>query len=52
MIHPKNKESIVKEIMDNLTQYTIIYFSVEESLFRIFDYPQYEEHWETDDSIF
>jgi len=44
MIHPKNKEHVVKEIMNNLTQYTIIHFAVEESLFRIFDYPRYEEH--------
>ena len=45
-------ESIIKQtdmkecgdIIENLYQYTVIHFSVEESLMRIFDYPQYDDH--------
>lgn len=40
----QDKERTTKEIMNQLIQYTIIHFSVEESLFRIFDYPEYMEH--------
>jgi len=32
------------EILDRLIEYTKIHFAVEESLFRIFDYPGYEDH--------
>ncbi len=32
------------EILDRLIEYTKIHFAVEESLFRIFEYPGYEEH--------
>lgn len=35
-----------KQIMNELIQYTIIHFAVEECLFRIFEYPDYEEHCE------
>ena len=35
---------IVSNILNELVQYTIIHFSVEESLFRIFDYPDGEVH--------
>ncbi|MCK5720041.1 MAG: hemerythrin family protein [Thiomargarita sp.] len=38
-----NKE-VVKEILNELVEYTIIHFAVEESLFRIFSYPDYEKH--------
>lgn len=31
-------------ILDRLIEYTKIHFAVEESLFRIFDYPGYEDH--------
>jgi len=34
----------VRSIINELNQYTIIHFAVEESLMRIFDYPAYEEH--------
>jgi hemerythrin len=35
---------VTKDILKRLVQYTIIHFSVEESLFRIFDYPEIEVH--------
>ena len=45
-------EAIIKQteaqevgtILAELSQYTVIHFAVEESLMRIFDYPNYEEH--------
>lgn len=36
--------SVANEVLTELVQYTIIHFSVEESLFRIFNYPAYEGH--------
>lgn len=35
---------VVNNVLKELVQYTIIHFAVEESLFRIFDYPNYEAH--------
>ncbi|HHB92162.1 MAG TPA: bacteriohemerythrin [Thioploca sp.] len=40
----KHNVAVANEILAELIQYTIIHFSVEESLFRIFDYPDYEKH--------
>ncbi|MCK5876777.1 MAG: hemerythrin family protein [Candidatus Marithrix sp.] len=40
----KNNAAVTSETLTELIQYTIIHFSVEESLFRIFDYPDYEVH--------
>jgi len=37
---------IIGDILEELTQYTIVHFTVEESLMRIFDYSRYEEHKE------
>jgi hemerythrin len=37
-------KAIIAEIIDELIQYTIVHFTVEESLFRIFDYPEGEDH--------
>ncbi len=37
----------VETILAELLQYTVIHFSVEESLMRIFDYPNYEDHKKT-----
>jgi hemerythrin len=34
----------VNAILNELAQYTVIHFAVEESLMRIFDYPDYETH--------
>ncbi len=40
----KHNVAVANEILTELVQYTIIHFSVEESLFRIFNYPRYEKH--------
>jgi len=40
----RNDTEVLEEILDELAQYTVIHFSVEESLMRIFNYPDYEEH--------
>lgn len=34
----------VPQILDRLVDYTRIHFAVEESLMRLFDYPDYEQH--------
>ena len=39
-------KSLISDILDELIQYTIVHFAVEESLFRIFDYPDSEAHQE------
>jgi hemerythrin len=39
-----HNDSVVSDVLTELVQYTIIHFSVEESLFRIFNYPAYEDH--------
>lgn len=36
--------SVTEGILDELIQYTIVHFAVEESLFRIFDYPAIDAH--------
>jgi hemerythrin len=46
MVQGENKQDAAREILTELTQYTIVHFAVEESLFRIFDYPEYESHRE------
>lgn len=38
------KPEVLEEILHELIEYTIIHFSVEESLFRIFHYPAAELH--------
>lgn len=40
----RTEEQDVGTILAELSQYTVIHFAVEESLMRIFDYPNYEEH--------
>jgi hemerythrin len=35
---------VTEQILDELIQYTIVHFAVEESLFRIFDYPGIDSH--------
>jgi hemerythrin len=35
---------VIEDILHQLVEYTIIHFAVEESLFRIFDYPAAEIH--------
>ncbi len=36
--------TVMDEILHELIEYTVIHFAVEESLFRIFDYPETELH--------
>ena len=43
-IHARHGSEVSSEILQRLADYTKIHFAVEESLFRIFDYPGYEEH--------
>ena len=43
-ITEKKGSAACGHILDELIQYTIVHFAVEESLMRIFDYPYYEEH--------
>jgi len=43
ILHTADKATL-SGILEELIQYTIIHFSVEESLFRIFDYPDAENH--------
>lgn len=43
-IHARHGSEVSSEILQRLAEYTKIHFAVEESLFRIFDYPGYEEH--------
>lgn len=40
----KTDNALVSGILAELTQYTTVHFSVEESLFRIFDYPGVDVH--------
>lgn len=40
----KSDQAVIDGILNSLVQYTIIHFSVEESLFRIFDYPDSDAH--------
>jgi hemerythrin len=37
-------EQNIKNVLKDLADYTIIHFSVEESLMRIFNYPDYDNH--------
>ena len=43
-IHARHGSEVSREILQRLADYTKLHFAVEESLFRIFDYPGYEEH--------
>ena len=35
---------VTEEVLRELVEYTVVHFAVEESLFRIFDYPAIEAH--------
>ncbi|HRD66430.1 MAG TPA: bacteriohemerythrin [Candidatus Competibacter sp.] len=43
ILHKADK-AVISAILEELVQYTIVHFTVEESLFRIFDYPDIETH--------
>lgn len=40
----QHEDDEIRDILNELVQYTVIHFAVEESLMRIFHYPAYEEH--------
>jgi len=40
----EDKVAVAKDVLNELVQYTIIHFAVEECLFRIFEYPNYRAH--------
>lgn len=40
----QNDNVVIGEILQELHQYTIVHFAVEESLMRIFDYDSYDDH--------
>jgi len=44
MTQGEDKVAVAKEVLNELVQYTVIHFAVEECLFRIFEYPDYAEH--------
>ncbi len=43
-IHSHEGKTASAEILNQLVEYTRIHFATEESLMRIFDYPDYDEH--------
>ena len=43
-IHEHHGSETAKRILDRLGEYTRIHFAVEESLMRLFEYPDYEAH--------
>ena len=43
-IHERHGSDVVREILTELAEYTRIHFAVEESLMRILNYPDYENH--------
>lgn len=47
----KADQSAVDAVLNELRQYTVIHFSVEESLFRLFDYPYIEAHQKQHDNL-
>ncbi len=51
MIIGEDKVAVANEVLDQLVQYTMIHFAVEESLFRIFEYPEYEAHCELHEDL-
>ena len=44
MISGEKKLQVARDVLNDLMQYTVVHFAVEESLFRIFNYPDYEAH--------
>lgn len=47
----KQHRDQVAKILDELIDYTVIHFAVEETLMRIFHYPEYDEHKLSHDHI-
>ena len=40
----RTENEVIYDILNELVQYTVVHFAVEESLMRIFNYPNYDEH--------
>ena len=40
----QSSAGVVEEVLRELVEYTVVHFAVEESLFRIFDYPEIDTH--------
>jgi hemerythrin len=40
----QSSSKVIEEVLDELVEYTVVHFAVEESLFRIFDYPGIDAH--------
>ena len=50
-VETKSDIETVKDILNQLVQYTVIHFATEESLFRIFNYPDTEAHTKQHDEL-
>ncbi|MES9992509.1 MAG: bacteriohemerythrin [Candidatus Thiodiazotropha sp.] len=50
-IHQRHGSDVVKGILGDLADYTRIHFAVEESLMRILNYPDYENHKEIHEEL-
>ena len=46
-----DRDSVARKTLEELFDYTAVHFAVEESLFRIFDYPGYEYHKQKHDLL-
>jgi hemerythrin len=47
----KQHREQVAQILEELVDYTLIHFAVEETLMRLFDYPEYAQHKQSHDGI-
>lgn len=47
----KSNRDLIGDVLDKLVDYTKVHFAVEETLMRIFHYPDYEEHKAIHDKI-
>lgn len=50
-IHQRHGSDVVNSILKDLADYTRIHFAVEESLMRILNYPDYEQHKEIHEEL-
>ncbi|MFI3219501.1 MAG: bacteriohemerythrin [Methylococcales bacterium] len=51
VVHQAGTSVVMEEILHELIEYTVIHFAVEESLFRIFHYPETETHTRHHDEL-
>ncbi len=47
----EDRAQVTRKILAELFRYTSVHFAVEESLFRIFNYPDYENHKKNHDKL-